>query len=79
MKKYKVRVISVQTPIRSYVPDIMLYHMDIWKIISKSLLVCGFIHVGDLMVLGKDENVFEFHLTFDYDHSILKIELDTIE
>lgn len=79
MDKYKVRVISVGTPNTPYIPDIMLRHMDIWKTISKALRDCGFIHVGDLMVLGRDANVFEFKLTFQYDPNVFKIDFDLIE
>lgn len=79
MEKYKVRIKSLETPNTPYIPDVMLKHMDIWKTIAQTLLDCGFIHVGDFMVLGRDANVFEFKMTFQYDPNVFKIDFDLIE
>ncbi len=78
MKIYKVKVTSLGTPATPYIPDIMLKHMDMWKIIANALYECGFYHLGDCMVMGNDENVIEFHLTFNYDRNVFNIELDTM-
>ena len=51
-----------------YIPSNYLQRMSIWRNnLSPTLTQCGFIHLGDCIVLGDESNLIEFKLTFTHD------------
>jgi hypothetical protein len=59
-----------------YLPVYYIMSMSLWRNnIAPTLTRCGFIHLGECMVLGNDTNLIEFKLTLSYDSASYEVSI----
>lgn len=75
MNRYVINAILKESS-TPYIPHNYLIQMPIWRNnIAPKLTQCGFIHLGECMVLGYETNLIEFKLTFVYDDSLVTVTI----
>ena len=79
MKKYKINLCLTYS-MTPYVPTFALYNLDIWKYnIAPLLMECGFIHLGDALVLGNENNLIEFKMNWTNNKNFVVIIEEMID
>ena len=73
MTHYVIGVI-LKGAIAPYLPVYYILSMPLWRNnIAPTLTQCGFIHLGECMVLGDESNLIEFKLSLSYDSASYEV------